>query len=197
MLKRIFDLTGSFLGLIILSPLFIFFGLLIKLLMPGPIFFSQVRIGRNGKEFIILKFRTMTVKKMSSAGSFDPGDRSRITSLGKILRRYKIDEIPQLINVLKGDMSLVGPRPEVRKWTEVYPEKWAIAHSVRPGMTGLDSIVFRNEEDYLSKSSNPDESYSDFILPRKLDLYIYYTKNRTFFGDIMIIFRTIRSVLFK
>lgn len=196
MLKRVFDFVCSLTGLVILSPLFILIGALLKILTPGPVFFTQTRIGKNGKEFTILKFRTMTVNETASGGSFEMGDTSRVTSLGKVLRRHKIDEIPQLINVLKGDMSLVGPRPEVRKWTEVYPEKWAVVHTVRPGMTGLDSIVYRNEEEILTNSSNPNEAYINVILPHKLDLYIYYINNRTFFGDIIIILRTAHSVFF-
>ena len=165
--------------------------------MPGPIFFIQTRIGKGGKGFRLLKFRTMLVKPQTSEGSFDAGDQSRITALGKILRKTKLDEIPQLINVLKGDMSLVGPRPEVKKWTVVYPEQWAIVHQVLPGITDNASIEFRNEEELLAQSSNPEETYRNVILPRKLELYINYVNHHSFWGDLMIIIRTIQSVILK
>ena len=165
--------------------------------MPGPIFFIQTRIGKGGKEFRLLKFRTMRVKPKASEGSFDAGDQSRITALGKILRKTKLDEIPQLINVLKGDMSLVGPRPEVKKWTAVYPEQWAIVHQVQPGITDNASIEFRNEEELLARSSNPEETYRTVILPRKLELYINYVNHHSFFDDLMIILRTIQTIIIK
>jgi lipopolysaccharide/colanic/teichoic acid biosynthesis glycosyltransferase len=195
--KRIFDILASFFGIIITLPVFLFIALFIALLMPGPIFFIQTRIGKGGKEFRLLKFRTMLVKPKASEGSFDAGDQSRITALGKILRKTKMDEIPQLINVLKGEMSLVGPRPEVKKWTTVYTEQWAIVHRVRPGITDNASIEFRNEEELLAQSLNPEETYRDVILPRKLELYINYVNHHSFWGDLMIILRTIQSVILK
>ena len=196
-LKRIIDLFSSLIGFITLLPIFGLLSLLIKFIMPGPIFFIQTRIGKRGKEFRLYKFRTMLVKPKTSEGSFDAGDQSRITSLGKILRKTKLDELPQLINVLKGDMSLVGPRPEVRKWTEVYPEQWAIVHQVKPGITDNASIEFRNEEELLAQSSNPEETYREVILPRKLELYIQYVNHLSFGGDVRIILKTIQTVLFK
>ena len=195
--KRIFDILASFFGIIVISPILLIVALFIKLQMPGPVFFIQTRIGKGGKEFSLLKFRTMLVKPKTSEGSFDAGDQSRITALGKILRKTKLDEIPQLINVFKGDMSLVGPRPEVRKWTAVYPEQWAIVHQVLPGITDNASIEFRNEEELLVRSSNPEETYRDVILPRKLELYINYVNHHNFWGDLMIIIRTIQSVIVK
>jgi len=195
--KRIFDFLTSFFCIIIIAPILLIIALFIKLLMPGPIFFIQTRIGKGGKEFRLLKFRTMLVKPKTSEGSFDAGDQSRITALGKILRRTKFDEIPQLINVLKGDMSLVGPRPEVKKWTTVYPEQWAIVHQVQPGITDNASIEFRNEEELLAQSSNPEETYRNVILPRKLELYINYINHHSFLGDMRIIIRTIQSVILK
>jgi lipopolysaccharide/colanic/teichoic acid biosynthesis glycosyltransferase len=195
--KRIFDFLASFFGLFIISPILLIVALFMKLMMPGPIFFIQTRIGKGGKEFRLLKFRTMLVKPKTSEGSFDAGDQSRITSLGKILRKTKLDELPQLINVLKGDMSLVGPRPEVKKWTVVYPEKWAIVHLVKPGITDNASIEFRNEEEILAESSNPEETYRNVILPRKLELYIQYVQHHSFWGDVRIILKTIQTVLLK
>ena len=165
--------------------------------MTGPTFFIQNRIGRKGREFKLLKFRTMSLSQLTSEGSFEAGDISRITLLGRFLRRTKIDEIPQFVNVLKGDMSIVGPRPEVKKWTEIYPEKWASILSVKPGITDNASIKFRNEEDLLYKSKDAEMTYRDEILPLKLDLYIDYVNNHSFLGDIIIIFRTIKAILLK
>ncbi len=196
-IKRIFDFLASFFGIIIISPILLIVALFIKLLMPGSIFFIQTRVGKGGKEFRLLKFRTMRINAKPSEGSFDAGDQSRITALGKILRKTKLDEIPQLINVLIGDMSLVGPRPEVKKWTAVYPEQWAIVHQVKPGITDNASIEFRNEEELLAQSSNPEETYKNVILPRKLELYINYVNHHSFSGDLMIILRTIQSVIIK
>ena len=196
-IKRIFDFIASLLGLLVLLLVLVVIAILIKLLMPGPVFFIQTRISKGGKEFRLLKFRTMLIKPKTSEGSFDAGDQSRITALGKILRKTKLDEIPQLINVLKGDMSLVGPRPEVKKWTDIYPEKWAIVHRVKPGITDNASIEFRNEEELLAQSANPEETYQTVILPRKLELYINYVNHHSFLGDLMIIIRTIQTIIIK
>lgn len=165
--------------------------------MPGPIFFIQQRVGKNGIMFNLFKFRTMKVAAGKSSGSFDAGDSSRITVLGKFLRKTKIDELPQLLNVILGDMSLVGPRPEVKIWTEVYAEKWAIVHRVRPGITDEASITFRNEEEILKNALNPKEVYKNQILPQKLALYINYVHNQSFYNDCKIIVKTIAHVIFK
>jgi len=139
----------------------------------------------------------MHLLESTQKGTFHAGDNSRITPLGKFLRKTKIDELPQLYNVLKGDMSIVGPRPEVEKWTKVYPEKWAIVHKIKPGITDNASILFRNEEEILKNSPNPEEAYKNEILPRKLDLYIDYVNNHSLLGDMKIIFYTVKVVLFK
>lgn len=165
--------------------------------MPGPVFFIQQRIGQQGKPFRLIKFRTMKVASGKTSGSFDAGDNTRITPLGRFLRKTKLDELPQLINVLKGEMSFVGPRPEVKQWTEVYPEKWKIVHSVKPGITDNASIEFRNEEEILAKSNDPIKTYKEEILPRKLDLYIDYVNNRSGWGDLIIIYKTIKVVILK
>jgi lipopolysaccharide/colanic/teichoic acid biosynthesis glycosyltransferase len=167
---------------------------MIKLTMPGPIFFIQQRVGKNGKLFNLIKFRTMKVASGKKIGSFDAGDTSRITPLGAFLRKYKLDELPQLLNVLLGEMSFVGPRPEVRQWTLVYPEKWKIVHSVKPGITDNASIEFRNEEFILAESEDPLKTYEEVILPRKLELYIDYVQARSFWGDITIILKTIKAL---
>jgi len=196
-MKRLFDLVFTSIALILLTIPIIWFSILIKLTMPGPIFFIQERIGRYGKLFRLIKFRTMRVADGKAKGSFDAGDSSRITQLGKFLRKTKIDELPQLLNVLKGDMSLVGPRPEVKIWTEVYPEQWAIVHQIRPGITDEASITFRNEEELLKRSLNPIETYKNQVLPQKLELYIQYVNNQSFIGDLKIIYRTIWHIIFK
>ncbi len=165
--------------------------------MPGPVFFIQNRIGKGGREFKLIKFRTMHGSPRYCKGNFEAGDVSRITSLGRILRQTKIDEIPQLLNVISGDMSIVGPRPEVKKWTLVYPERWLIVHSVKPGITDNASIEFRNEEELLFESKDPEKTYCEIILPRKLDLYIEYINNQTLKADFTIILRTIKVVLYK
>ncbi len=196
-MKRLFDLNAASLGLLMLLPVLLVLAMLIKLTMPGPVLFVQTRIGQGGREFRLLKFRSMRVKPKTSEGCFDPGDQSRITWLGHILRKTKLDELPQLVNVLRGEMSLVGPRPEVRKWTEVYPERWAIVHRVKPGITDNASIEFRNEEAILASSPNPEETYRNEILPRKLELYIDYVKRASFQTDLKLIFQTLFTVLFK
>tara|TARA_R110002050_G_scaffold296359_1_gene456221 strand:+ start:15431 stop:16021 length:591 start_codon:yes stop_codon:yes gene_type:complete len=196
-MKRLFDLTAALLGLLVLLPVLLVLALFIKLTTPGPVVFVQTRIGQGGREFRLLKFRSMRVRPKTSEGSFDAGDQSRITWLGRILRKTKLDELPQLVNVLRGEMSLVGPRPEVRKWTEVYPEQWAIVHRVKPGITDNASIEFRNEEAILARSSNPEETYRNEILPRKLELYIDYVKRASFQTDLKLIFQTLFIVLFK
>jgi lipopolysaccharide/colanic/teichoic acid biosynthesis glycosyltransferase len=197
MLKRNFDIICSFLAVLVFTPIFIILAIMIKLLTPGPVFFIQKRVGKNGRLFDLYKFRTMSPSKYSKDGSFDAGDNSRVTPLGKLLRKYKLDELPQLINVFKGDMSFVGPRPEVLKWTQVYTEKWNIVHSVRPGITDYASIYFRNEEEILANSNDPLSTYREVILPKKLDLYISYIQNRTFFLDMRIIFLTIKAIFAK
>ena len=196
-MKRLFDITASFLGLILLSPFLITISFLIILTMPGPILFRQQRVGKNRKLFKLNKFRSMSVKKGSEKGHFDIGDKSRITKLGRILRKFKLDELPQLFNVLVGDMSLVGPRPEVQKWTEIYPEKWDIVLKVKPGITDNASIFFRNEEEILANSCSPEKTYELEILPKKLDYYIDYVNNNSFWGDIKIIFRTFHIIITK
>lgn len=196
-IKRIFDLFASISGLLILLPLLLFFALAIKVSTPGSIFFRQLRVGKDRSLFRLLKFRTMQNIPQASEGRFDPGDKSRVTRIGSFLRKYKLDELPQLINVIKGEMSIVGPRPEIKQWTQVYPEKWEIVLRVTPGITDNASIVFSDEEELLSKSDNPNETYRDVILPRKLDLYISYVNSHTFSGDISIVFRTLIKVISK
>lgn len=190
-MKRLFDMIFSLIGLLILFPLFLFIALFIWLDDHGPVFFSQERIGKNKRIFMIYKFRSMKQENSSTKGRFEPGDKSRITRAGNFLRRKKLDELPQLYNVLIGDMSIVGPRPEIQKWVEAYPDRWTKVLSVRPGITDNASIAFRDEEDMLAASENPIRTYQEYILPEKLNYYENYVDNHTFPGDISLILRTI------
>lgn len=196
-MKRIFDLFSSFFGIVFLFPILIIISIAILATDGFPILFKQRRVGFEGHDFWLYKFRTMTNKKDASLGSFDAGDSSRITKIGRILRKAKLDELPQLFNVFIGDMSIVGPRPEVRKWVEIFPEKWEIIHRIKPGITDPASIVYRDEEVLLKKSSKPERTYREQILPHKLALYEDYVRNRTFIKDINIIFKTIASLFFS
>ena len=189
-MKKIFDIILASLGLIFFLPIFILTAILIKIYSPGAILFKQQRIGKYGRSFILMKFRTM--EELNSAhNNFDAGDTTRITSIGKFLRKSKLDELPQLINILKGEMSFVGPRPEVDEWTKVYSDKWSIVHRVKPGITDYASIQFRNEQEILENSDNPVKKYKEDILPHKLSLNIDYVNNRSFLGDLKIILLTI------
>ncbi|MBQ2376201.1 MAG: sugar transferase [Bacteroidales bacterium] len=190
-MKRLFDITASFFGILILSPLFIFISLWVGLSSKGGVFYKQIRVGRNNKDFKLYKFRSMRVNSdkqgLLTVGSKD----SRITKAGYFIRKYKIDELPQLFNVLKGDMSFVGPRPEVRRYVDLYSEEQMKVLSVRPGITDPASIKYRNENDILSSASNPEEYYIQHIMPDKLKINIDYINKRTFVKDIKIIFQTI------
>lgn len=194
-MKRFFDLVLSSLVLIVLLPFLLIVALLILLDSGFPVFFVQERVGLNGKSFSLYKFRTMSLLAGSEKGSFDAGNSSRVTRIGKWLRRTKIDEWPQFFNVLKGDMSIVGPRPEVKKWTAVYPQRWEVVHKVKPGITDNASLLFRNEEEILSASPSPEETYRNEILPAKLDLYIKYVNRHSFLSDVSIILKTAWAVL--
>lgn len=196
-MKRVFDIVVSCLGLLVLFFPMLIVCMLIKLLMPGPVLFIQERVGKNRKIFKLYKFRTMKIKMNSEKGSFDPGDKSRITPLGALLRKFKIDELPQLINVFKGDMSFVGPRPEVYSWTTVYPDVWDKVLTVRPGITDNASIYFRDEETILANSSNPTHTYKHEILPKKLKFNIDYVNNISIYSDLIIILKTLKAIILK
>lgn len=195
-MKRIFDFVFSLAALIIFSPLLILITLSIIIFDGRPVLFRQVRVGIHGEYFFLNKFRTMSVMRGASVGSFDAGDSSRITKIGSFLRKTKLDELPQLWNVLIDDMSFVGPRPEVQKWVNAYPARWAAVLRVKPGITDPASIYYRNEEELLALTDDPEAFYRDYILPHKLDLYEEYVQTRTFWGDIQLILKTISSVLF-
>ncbi|MVX65197.1 sugar transferase [Clostridium chromiireducens] len=193
--KRIFDLVCSTLGLIVLSPVFIFISIRIKSGSDGPIFFKQIRVGEKSKEFEILKFRTMVVDAEKLGRQITVGNDSRITKIGAFLRKYKLDELPQLINVFKGDMSLVGPRPEVPRYVKLYDEKQIKVLEVKPGITDLASIRYRDENELLGEAENPDEFYINTIMPDKLALNLEYISRNNIFLDIYIILQTIIKCL--
>ncbi len=194
-MKRIFDIFVSASALVVLSPVLVMAAIAVAATSTGGPLFRQARVGRHGVHFTILKFRSMTVPAAKSPTEFTPGHTARITRVGHILRKSKIDELPQLWNVFVGDMSIVGPRPEVPAWTKVYPERWEIVLSVRPGITDPASIVFRDEEEILAAAPDPDECYRSEILPRKLDLATEYAIRRTLLGDLKIVMRTVLAVL--
>ena len=194
-MKRIFDIVASGCGLIVLSPLFLFLAVWIKLDSKGPVFYRQVRVGRNNRDFRIFKFRSM--KDGADQGSLVTigGHDSRITRSGYILRRFKLDELPQLINVFTGDMSLVGPRPEVRHYVNYWTPEQMRVLDVRPGITDPASIRFRNENDLLDKAENPEEYYINVIMQEKIRLYLEYVGNQSLWYDIKLIFQTIKVVI--
>lgn len=194
-MKRLFDILAAFAGLIILSPVLLITAIAILMLDGWPVLFFHERVGRNGRAFKLVKLRTMAHFSGGDRNGFTPGDRGNVTSVGRFLRRSKMDELPQLWNVLVGDMSMVGPRPEVRQWTDVYPERWAIVHTIRPGITDPAAIVFRNEEEILALADEPEKVYRMEVLPRKLDMYERYVKTWSFGGDLRIICRTLLEVL--
>lgn len=194
MVKRLFDICCSFLGLILLAPLFIVITVIIATTSAGGVFYKQERIGKDFRVFKILKFRSMRPdsdkKGLLTVGSND----SRVTPIGRFLRKYKIDELPQLINVFCGQMSFVGPRPEVKKYVDMYNDEQRKVLLVRPGITDYASIEFRNENDILAKSSTPEQTYITEIMPAKLKLNLQYINDMSFYTDIKIIFGTILKI---
>ncbi|MEO8210879.1 MAG: sugar transferase [bacterium] len=201
MLKRIFDILFSLLGLIILSPVFLIISVLILFEKAsngnvlGNVFFKQLRVGRNNSDFMLFKFRTMKIDSEKRGLLTIGGRDERITSIGYYLRKYKLDELPQLINVLFGSMSFVGPRPEVRKYVELYNEEQKKILKVRPGITDVASIKYSKENELLAKSENPEDYYVKEIMPDKIRLNLLYLNDRSFFKDIKIIFQTIKKII--
>lgn len=192
-----FDIFFSILGLVVLSPLFLVVAVWIKLDSRGPVFYRQVRVGRHNRDFRIFKFRSMRVGSdkgsLVTIGGRDP----RITRSGYIIRKLKLDELPQLINVLKGDMSFVGPRPEVRHYVDYWTEEQMVVLSVRPGITDPASIKFRNENELMATAENPEEYYINEIMQEKLKLYIEYVNHHSLLTDIGLIFKTLWVVIAK
>jgi lipopolysaccharide/colanic/teichoic acid biosynthesis glycosyltransferase len=189
-IKRSFDVMVATIALVIVAPLLALAALMVKLSSRGPVFYRGTRVGLNGKLFPMLKFRTMVVDAESLGGSATAADDPRITRFGKFLRRYKLDELPQFFNVLLGDMSLVGPRPEVQKYVNLYsPEEKAIL-TVRPGITDWASIWNSNEAAVLEGSRDPERTYEELIRPTKLALQLLYVRDHSFFVDLKIMFHT-------
>ncbi len=193
--KRVFDIVVSLLILLITCPFFLLLAAAIKIDSRGPVFYRQVRVGRYGRDFKIFKFRTMVQNADKIGLAITTGHDPRITRVGHLIRKCRLDEFSQLLNVLKGDMSLVGPRPEVRRYVEVYaPEYWATL-LVRPGITAPSSIAFRNEDELLSAGGDPETIYIEEILPKKCGLNLEYMKKITVCRDIRIMFQTVTAVL--
>lgn len=189
-MKRLFDIVASGLGLIVLSPLFLILAIWIKLDSKGPVFYRQVRVGYKNKDFRIFKFRSMRVGadkgSLVTIGGHDP----RVTRSGYFIRKFKFDELPQLINVFLGDMSLVGPRPEVRHYVDYWTPEQMHVLDVRPGITDPASIKFRNENELMEKADNPEKYYIEVIMQEKIKLYIEYVEKHNFFYDLGLIFKT-------
>jgi len=190
-MKRVFDVIISSLGLLLLAPAFLIVALITKLDSRGPVFFKQARIGREFRPFLIYKFRTMVADAASRGGALTVGIDPRVTRAGGILRSTKIDEIPQLINILKGDMSFVGPRPEVPEFVELFRSDYEEILRVRPGLTDLASLKYRNEAMILAQAENPHEDYLKRVLPDKIRLAKEYIRRSSFLFDLGLIFRTV------
>lgn len=195
MLKRLFDIVFSLLGLLLLLPLLIVVALFLKLESQGPVFYKQVRVGKGNSDFKIFKFRTMFIgsdrKGLLTVGDRDP----RVTKTGFFLRKYKLDELPQLINVIIGSMSFVGPRPEVRHYVNYYSAEDIQILSVKPGITDYASIVFRDEAELLKNAENPEDFYIKNILPQKIALNKKYIESASLLVDLKIIIKTIQTIL--
>ncbi len=191
MTKRLFDISASFFGLLLLSPLFLIVALCVGLTSRGGVFYVQTRVGRYGRDFRLYKFRSMRTGSDAKGLLTVGGKDGRITPVGYFIRKYKIDELPQLFNVLKGDMSLVGPRPEVRKYVALYNSEQMRVLSARPGITDPASIKYRNENNLLAQAGDPERFYVEKIMPDKLKINLEYMDNRSFFKDLSVIFRTV------
>lgn len=194
-MKRFFDIIASGCGLLVLSPIFLIMAIWIKWDSKGPVFYRQVRVGRHNKDFKIFKFRSMRVGAdkggLVTIGGRDP----RITRSGYFIRKYKLDEFPQLINVFKGEMSLVGPRPEVRHYVDYWTAEQMHVLDVRPGITDPASIKFRNENELMEKAENPEDYYINVIMQEKIRLYLEYVENASFWYDIRLVFQTFKVII--
>lgn len=195
MFKRLFDILCSLAGIVLLSPLFVLLAIGIKLESKGPVFFFQTRVGKNNRDFRLFKFRSMYMNA-ESRGQLTVGMRDpRITRIGYYLRRLKLDELPQLFNVLAGDMSLVGPRPEVRKYVNYYTPAQMEVLTVRPGITDYASIRFINENELLAGAADPEKYYIESIMPEKLRLNLEYIRDKSLFKDINLIMKTLLKII--
>lgn len=193
-MKRLCDIVLSALGLILLSPLFLVLSIWVAMDSTGGVFYRQIRVGRGGRDFKMLKFRSMRIGSDKKGLITVGGKDARITKSGYYIRKHKLDELPQLINVLKGDMSFVGPRPEVRKYVELYTDEQLRVLNVRPGITDPASIQYSNENELLEKSENPEQYYIDTVMPDKLRINLEYLERRTLWSDFKVIIQTISKV---
>jgi len=194
--KRLFDLFFTIPGLLLLAPLFAVVSVWIKLDSPGPVFFRQERVGRRGTPFRIFKFRTMCTDAEAKGMQITVGADPRITRSGTFLRKYKLDELPQLLNVIKGEMSLVGPRPEVPKYVAAYPDDYKLILTVRPGITDYASLEFKDENSLLTLADDPEKKYIEEILPIKIKFYKKYISNQSMLTDFKLILETIKGIFF-
>lgn len=195
--KRTFDLTACIAAVVILCPFWLCIGLLVACGSKGGALYRQTRVGLDGKEFKLLKFRTMRQDADKIGGLITVGEDSRVTRIGRFLRKYKIDELPQFLNIIKGDMSIVGPRPEVPKYVALYNERQRQVLSVRPGLTDYASIEYISENELLARSSDPDRTYIEEIMPAKLELNLKYIEKQSVLEDLRLIFKTLFSILKK
>lgn len=196
-IKRVFDIVMSLIGILIFLPVFIIISVVIVLDSRGGVFYGQHRVGKNKRSFILYKFRTMLTGS-DKQGLLTVGDNDkRVTRSGRWLRKYKLDELPQLFNILKGDMSFVGPRPEVSKYVDLYNERQKKILSVKPGITDWASIKYMDENEMLANVLDPEDYYIRYIMPSKAEINLKYVAEHNFWTDIKIIFLTIRNVFFK
>ena len=194
-MKRLFDILFSLFLLILLSPFFLIISLLIIIDNYGKVFFLQKRVGKNNIDFNLYKFRTMYTDSEKKGLLTVGEDDLRITKAGKFLRKYKLDELPQLLNVLRGSMSIVGPRPEVRKYVDLYNQQQMKVLNIKPGITDYASIEYSNENEILAMSTDPEKTYIEEIMPRKLEINIEYVKNHSLINDLKIILKTIGKII--
>ena len=194
-MKRLFDIVASGCGLLVLSPVLLIVAIWIKLDSRGPVFYRQVRVGYKNKDFRIFKFRSMRIGSDKGSLVTIGGRDSRITRSRYFIRKYKMDEMPQLINVFVGDMSLVGPRPEVRHYVDYWTPEQMHVLDVRPGITDPASIKFRNENELMGQAENPEDYYINVIMQEKIKLYLEYVENASFMYDLMLIFKTFKVII--
>jgi len=197
MTKRTFDLVFAIFGLVLLSPLLFALIVFVKIDSTGPVFYRGLRVGRHGKSFCIFKFRTMVVDAEKLGGASTPEDDPRVTRVGRFLRKYKLDELPQILNVITGEMSLVGPRPQVLWAVELYTQEERIVLNARPGITDYASVRFRDEGEILRGSANPDKDYFEKIHPEKMRLSLEYVRKQSLWLDCQILWKTLEAVVLR
>jgi lipopolysaccharide/colanic/teichoic acid biosynthesis glycosyltransferase len=195
-IKRLVDIIASSVGLIVLSPFLLIIAVALKIDSAGLVFFRQIRVGQFGKPFRIFKFRTMVSQAEKLGPQVSSGDDPRITRVGRVLRKYKLDELPQLINVLKGEMSFVGPRPEVPRYVEAYKDDYLEILTVKPGITDFASLEFKDENELLKNAEDPEKKYLEEILPVKIGFYRKYLKEQSLKTDLTLILKTLLSIIF-